>query len=332
MTDSLGATSDAPSRGAALPVRRVLPSVVWPRCCRSGPTIEASARHPRRRRRRRHRRGRCAAAPLAFGITSGLGATAGLTTAIVAGLVAGIFGGSNVQVSGPTGAMAVVLLPIVARYGAHAVYVVGLMAGVLLLVASFARLGRLLAYVPWPVVEGFTVGIAVIIFLQQVPNALGVPKPHGQNAAAVAVRALVAAFSHADLAAVAVVAITIAVMIVAPRLHRALPASLLAVVIATVVAEIAGWRVARIGALPRSLPMPTLPGISPGQLHDLFGATIAVASLAALESLLSAKVADGMSDTARHDPERELFGQGLANIASPLFGGMPATGAIRELP
>jgi SulP family sulfate permease len=96
---------------------------------------------------------------LAFGITSGLGATAGLMTAIVAGLVAGIFGGSNVQVSGPTGAMAVVLLPIVARYGADAVYVVGLMAGVLLLVASFARLGRLLAYVPWPVVEGFTVGI-----------------------------------------------------------------------------------------------------------------------------------------------------------------------------
>ena len=265
---------------------------------------------------------------LAFGITSGLGATAGLTTAIVAGLIAGIFGGSNVQVSGPTGAMAVVLLPIVARYGTHAVYVVGLMAGVLLLVASFARLGRLLAYVPWPVIEGFTVGIAVIIFLQQVPNALGVPKPHGQNAAAVAARAVVDAFSHADLAAVAVIAITIAVMIVAPRLHRALPASLLAVVVATVVTEIAGWRVARIGALPHSLPMPALPGISAGQIHDLFGAALAVAALAALESLLSAKVADGMSDTARHDPERELFGQGLANIASTLFGGMPATGAI----
>ena len=265
---------------------------------------------------------------LAFGITSGLGATAGLTTAIVAGLVAGIFGGSNVQVSGPTGAMAVVLIPIVARYGVEAVYVVGLMAGVLLLVASFARLGRLLAYVPWPVVEGFTVGIAVIIFLQQVPNALGVPKPHGQNAAAVAARALADAFRHADLAAVGVVAITVAVMILAPRLHRALPASLVAIVVATVVTEIAGWHVARIGALPHSLPTPALPGMSPGQMRDLFGAAIAVAALAALESLLSAKVADGMSDTARHDPERELFGQGLANIASTLFGGMPATGAI----
>jgi SulP family sulfate permease len=265
---------------------------------------------------------------LAFGITSGLGATAGLMTAIVAGLVAAVFGGSNVQVSGPTGAMAVVLVPVVARYGARSVYVVGLMAGVLLLVASFARLGRLLAYVPWPVVEGFTVGIAVIIFLQQVPNALGVPKPGGQNAAAVATRALVDARHHATLAAIAVVAITIAVMVIAPRLHRALPASLLAVVIATVVAEIAGWHVARIGALPNSLPMPSLPGISPGQVHDLLGAAVAVALLAAMESLLSAKVADGMSDTSRHDPERELFGQGLANLASPLFGGMPATGAI----
>jgi sulfate permease, SulP family len=265
---------------------------------------------------------------LAFGITSGLGATAGLMTAIVAGLVAGIFGGSNVQVSGPTGAMAVVLLPIVARYGAQAVYVVGLIAGVLLIIASLARLGRVLAYVPWPVVEGFTVGIAVIIFLQQVPNALGVAKPKGQNAAAVAVRAVVDAFGHVDLAAVAVVAITIVVMILAPRLHRSLPASLVAVVIATVVAEIAGWQVARIGTLPGSLPMPALPGISVGQVQDLFGAALAVALLAAMESLLSAKVADGMSDTARHDPERELFGQGLANLASPLFGGMPATGAI----
>ncbi|MGZ4690718.1 MAG: SulP family inorganic anion transporter [Acidimicrobiia bacterium] len=265
---------------------------------------------------------------LAFGITSGLGATAGLMTAIVAGLVAGIFGGSNVQVSGPTGAMTVVLLPVVARYGAQSVYIVGLTAGVLLLAASFARLGRLLAYVPWPVVEGFTVGIALIIFLQQVPNALGVAKPHGQNAAAVAARAIIDSLTHADLAAVAVVAITIAVMIVTPRLHRTLPASLLAVVVATVVAEMAGWPIARIGALPASLPMPSIPGMSPGQVQDLFGAALAVAVLAALESLLSAKVADGMSDTARHDPDRELFGQGLANLASPLFGGMPATGAI----
>ncbi len=265
---------------------------------------------------------------LAFGITSGLGATAGLMTAIVAGVVAGVFGGSNVQVSGPTGAMTVVLVPVVARYGAQAVFVVGLMAGVLVLVASFARLGRLLAYVPWPVVEGFTIGIAVIIFLQQVPNALGVTKPEGENAAAVAGRAVADAFGHLEPTAIAVVAITVAVMVLAPRVHRALPASLLAVVTATAVAEIAGWPLTRIGALPDSLPMPSIPVFSAGQVRELFGAAFAVALLAAMESLLSAKVADGMSDTGRHDPDRELFGQGLANLASPLFGGMPATGAI----
>src|SRR5690606_27629009 len=118
---------------------------------------------------------------LAFGITSGLGATAGLMTAIVAGLVAAVFGGSNLQVSGPTGAMTVVLVPLVAEHGPDAVFLVGIMAGLIVLGAALARLGRLLAYIPWPVIEGFTVGIAVIIFLQQVPNALGVAKPEGEN-------------------------------------------------------------------------------------------------------------------------------------------------------
>jgi SulP family sulfate permease len=265
---------------------------------------------------------------LAFGITTGLGATAGLMTAIVAGLVAGIFGGSNVQVSGPTGAMTVVLVPIVAQYGKDAVYLVGLMAGVLVVAAGFGRLGRYLAYMPWPVIEGFTVGIAVIIFLQQVPAALGVTKPAGENTAAVAARAVAEAFGSGSLEALALVALVVIVMTVVPRLHRSLPASLLAVLVATVVAETAGWTTARIGALPSSLPMPALPAISLSRMSDLAGAAFAIAALAAIESLLSAKVADGMSDAGRHDPDRELFGQGLANLASPLFGGMPATGAI----
>ena len=136
---------------------------------------------------------------LAFGITTGLGAPAGLITAIVAGLVAAVFGGSNVQVSGPTGAMTVVLVPVVARYGADAVYVVGMhgrRAG--RWSPRSLRLGRFLAYIPWPVIEGFTVGIAVIIFLQQVPAALGVAKPDGENTAAVAVRAPCATRSAAS--------------------------------------------------------------------------------------------------------------------------------------
>jgi SulP family sulfate permease len=266
---------------------------------------------------------------LAFGITTGLGAQAGLITAIVAGLVAAVFGGSNVQVSGPTGAMTVVLVPVVARYGGDAVYVVGLMAGVLIVLAAIVRLGRLLAYIPWPVIEGFTVGIALIIFLQQVPAALGVPKPEGENVVVVAVRAARDALDGSGaIAAVGVVAAVAAVMVVLPRLHRALPASLLAVVVATVAVQVTNADVAVIGTLPDSLPFPALPSMSANLVSELFGAAFAVAALAAIESLLSAKVADGMAGTGHHDPDRELFGQGLANLASPLFGGMPATGAI----
>jgi SulP family sulfate permease len=264
---------------------------------------------------------------LAFGVTTGLGAAAGLVTAIVAGLVAGIFGGSDVQVSGPTGAMTVVLAPLVARHGTEGVLVVSIMAGVLVLAAAFAGLGRYLAYVPWPVVEGFTVGIAAVIFLQQVPAALGVAPPEGENVALVAAGA-VADAGQGRLGAAALTGLVVAVMVVTPRIRRSLPASLLAVVVATAVAEVAGLDVTRIGALPASLPAPSMPGASAGQMRALASAAVAVAVLAALESLLSARVADGMTGGRRHDPDRELFGQGLANLASPLFGGMPATGAI----
>jgi SulP family sulfate permease len=265
---------------------------------------------------------------LAFGITTGLGAAAGLTTAIIAGLVAGIFGGSNLQVSGPTGAMTVVLVPLVARYGANAVVIVGVLAGVLVVAAGLFRLGRLLAYIPWPVIEGFTLGIAAIIFLQQVPAALGVAKPDGENTAVVAARAVGESIDAASLAALVIVAIVVAIMTLAPRVHRALPASLLAVVVATVIASAVGWDVATIGVLPSALPTPTLPSLSMSDLSQFVGPAFAVAVLAAIESLLSAKVADGMADGPRHDPDRELFGQGLANIVAPIFGGMPATGAI----
>ena len=265
---------------------------------------------------------------LAFGITTGLGAEAGIITAIVAGLVAAVFGGSSVQVSGPTGAMTVVLVPVVAQHGADGVMIVSILAGALVILAAFLRLGRYLAFVPWPVVEGFTVGIAVIIFLQQVPSALGVAKPHGENTALVALRALGDATASGKLAAVGLVVLVAAVMALGPRLHRSLPASLIAVAVATTVAELADLDVGRIGHLPGSLPGPSLPSVSAGRVSELFSAAIAVAILAALESLLSAKVADGMADSPRHDPDRELFGQGLANVAAPLFGGMPATGAI----
>ena len=264
---------------------------------------------------------------LGFGITSGMGAGAGLATAVVAGVVAAILGGSNVQVSGPTGAMTVVLVPIVHRYGVDAVFTVGVVAGVLVVAASLLRVGRYMAYVPWPVIEGFTVGIAAIIFLQQVPAAIGVARPDGENPLLVALRA-VAHVLDGSAGALTVVLVVVVVIVGVPRVHRSLPASLFAVAGATVVAEAFGLDVERIGSLPVGLPSPQLPSLSLARISDLFGAALAVAALASIESLLSAKVADGMSDVGRHHADRELFGQGLANVASPLFGGMPATGAI----
>lgn len=264
---------------------------------------------------------------LAFGVASGLGAEAGIVTAIVAGIVAGVFGGSDVQVSGPTGAMTVVLVPVVASVGPGGVLVVALAAGLLLIIAGAARLGRYAGILPWPVIEGFTVGIALLIFLQQVPLALGVPKPAGDNTAVVAATAVVD-WAGSQWTALALVGLVVAVMVLLPKLHHGLPASLAAVVGVTVLAELAGLDVPRIGAIPSGLPLPQFPSVAVGDLPGLGTAVMAVAALAAIESLLSAKVADGMADGRPHDADRELVGQGMANVAVSFFGGMPATGAI----
>ncbi|SES40673.1 SulP family inorganic anion transporter [Lentzea albida] len=262
---------------------------------------------------------------LGFGVASGLGAAAGLVTAIVAGALAAVFGGSSLQVSGPTGAMTVVLVPIVARFGPGGVLTVGLLAGVFLLCLAVARIGRYMRYVPAPVVEGFTIGIAAVIALQQVPAALGVPASTGHNVVVTAVRAVGAGpvWPAALLAGGVVV-----VMLVGSRWKPAIPFSLLAVAVGTAVAEIWSLPAARIGSLPALLPAPSLSFLDLGALWTLLPSAVAVAALAALESLLSATVADGMSVNQRHNPDRELFGQGVANVVTPLFGGVPATAAI----
>lgn len=265
---------------------------------------------------------------LAFGVTSGVGAAAGLITAIVAGLVAAVFGGSNLQVSGPTGAMAVVLVPIVSRYGAEAVIAVAIMAGGLVMAMGLFGLGRAVTYIPWPVVEGFTIGIATIIFLQQVPLALNMPKPEGENTALVALSAIVTADWRAAAPALALVVLVTVLMVLLPRIRKAIPGSIIAIAAATVVVLLLDWDVMTIGPLPGSVPTPRLPVLDTAATSALFSAALAVAALAAIESLLSARVADGMTGTSRLNPDRELFGQGLANVASGIFGGMPATGAI----
>lgn len=264
---------------------------------------------------------------LAFGVASGMGATAGLVTAIVAGFVAAVFGGSNLQVSGPTGAMTVVLLPIVAQFGASGVLVVGLMAGAFLIVLAFAGAGRYMQYIPLPVVEGFTLGIAVIIGLQQVPAALGV-SGDGEKVAVVAWSAVRHWLASPDFAPVLITLFVAGTMLMALRLRRGLPMSLLAVAASTAVVVWAGIDVVTIGTIPTGLPSPGVPAIPWGQLSTLMVPAVAVAALAALESLLCATVADAMCVGEHHDPNRELFGQGMANLAAPIFGGVPATAAI----
>ncbi|MCW2640745.1 MAG: sodium-independent anion transporter [Dactylosporangium sp.] len=265
---------------------------------------------------------------LAFGVTSGLGAQAGLLTAVVAGAVAAVFGGSNLQVSGPTGAMTVVLVPVVQRFGATGVLMVGWMAGVVLIALAVARLGRYVRYLPTPVIEGFTAGIAVVIALQQVPAALGVIDAHGDKVWAVAANAVTRFASHPHPAPTAMALGVAVLMLLGARWRPGLPFSLIGVSAATILAETTPVDLARIGALPARLPTPSLGFLDLHTVGVLLPSTLAVAALAALESLLSATVADAMSVNEQHDPDRELFGQGLANLAAPLFGGIPATAAI----
>ncbi|MEU4100748.1 SulP family inorganic anion transporter [Streptomyces tanashiensis] len=265
---------------------------------------------------------------LGFGVSSGLGAEAGLATAVVAGALAALFGGSNLQVSGPTGAMTVVLVPIVAQYGPSGVLSVGLLAGLICVGLAVARAGRYMAYIPASVVEGFTLGIALVIGLQQVPNALGVAKPEGDRVLMVTWRAVQDFVQAPNWTAVALALSVAAVMLAGARLRPTVPFSIVAVIAATVVAQVFRLDAAAIGELPSGLPAPSLAFLDLSALGSLLAPAVAVASLAALESLLSAQVADGMTVGQRHDPDRELFGQGLANLAAPLFGGVPATGAI----
>lgn len=265
---------------------------------------------------------------LAFGATSGLGAEAGIATAVVAGAVAAVFGGSNLQVSGPTGAMTVVLVPVVHQFGASGVLFVGFIAGLALLAMSWAGMGRYVRFLPAPVVEGFTAGIAVVIALQQVPSALGIEAGDQERVWAVAFGAVKDYVADPALAPPLVAVAVCALMLIGARWRPVFPFSLIGVVLATAASQLFDLGLAPIGDLPAGLPAPSLGFLDPGAITTLLPAVVAVTALAALESLLSATVADGMSVGERHDPDRELFGQGLANLAAPVFGGIPATAAI----
>jgi len=265
---------------------------------------------------------------LAFGVSSGAGAASGLITAVIAGVIAAVFGGSNIQVSGPTGAMVVVLGPVIAAHGLGALAAVSVLAGVIVVAAGLLKLGRVVTLLPWPVIEGFTVGIAVIIFLQQVPAAFGAKPGPSSNAAISAIQAISTVSPASVLAPVAVVALVALIMVASPRIHPRIPGSLIAIIIATVAAQLLDLPLTRIGALPGSLPAPMMPSLDLATITALAASAGTIAALAAIESLLSARVGASISDTGPYDADRELLGQGLASVASGFFGGMPATGAI----
>ena len=276
------------------------------------------------------------ALPLAigFGITSGMSAQAGIATAILAGLIAAIFGGSRFQVSGPTGAMTVVLIPVISKNGIEAIPALGLMAGVIVIAMSVLRLGGIINRIPWAVVEGFTLGIAVVIALQQLPMALGVAKGEGDRTLQVAINTVKGAIDsgvHSSTIAILLLTLFIKFNIVKIieqlKLKPYVPASFSALAITTVIVALLNLDVAKIGQIPRNVFI--WKGSSLHFSSSLITPAILIALLAAIESLLAARVADGMTHSRdKFHPNEELFGQGLATMIASIFGGQPATGAI----
>ena len=266
---------------------------------------------------------------LAFAVASGVDPKAGLYTAIVAGIIAAVFGGSPVQITGPTGAMAVILVGIVAKYGIEKVWIAGVMAGIIQVALGVAKLGRLVKFIPYPVTAGFTNGIAVIIFCGQLNNFLGLKLPRSEHF----LPGLWQTVTHLEglnWAAIALTTITIVTKLLWARITTSIPASLVGLVLATAIATFFHLNVPTIGSIPQSLPMlQSIPHWNDfGLIRELINPALALAALGSIESLLSAVVADGMTVSEKHDSDRELIGQGLANIVTPFFGGIPATGAI----
>lgn len=279
---------------------------------------------------------------IAFAIASGVGPEAGLFTAIVAGFCISAFGGSKVQIGGPTGAFAVIVYGVVAQFGLSGLATATLMAGILLILLGAFKMGGLVKFIPYTIVTGFTAGIAVTIFTGQIGDFFGMTitnfpegfdKMPGDFLGKIETYAM--NVGHIHLYSFLMAAISLALIFIWPHFNKKIPGSLIVIVLATVISVILKRKFgletdtigSRYGEIPSSLPAPKLPDLRLSTIRTLFPTAVSIAVLAAIESLLSAVVADGMIG-AKHDSNTELIGQGIANIASPLFGGIPATGAI----
>lgn len=268
---------------------------------------------------------------MAFGIASGVTPQAGLYTAVVAGFLISALGGSRTQIGGPTGAFVVIVSGIVAKFGMSGLALVTITAGVLLLVMGISGLGSAVKFIPRPVTIGFTNGIALLIASTQIKDFLGLTTPAVPGDFLGRIRVLLACLDSLRWQAVTLALISLAIILVMPYLTRRIPGSIVALLLCTLMAAIFGFPVETIGTkfggIPQGFPPFSLPQFRAAHILPLLPSAFTVAMLAAVESLLSAVVADGMTGD-RHNSNVELVAQGIANIVSPLFGGIPATGAI----
>jgi sulfate permease, SulP family len=270
---------------------------------------------------------------MAFAIASGAEPEQGLYTAIIAGFMVSVFGGSRVQIAGPTGAFIVVLSGITAKYGIDGLQIATLMAGIILLVLGLVKMGSIIKYIPDPVIVGFTAGIGVIIFVGQWKDFLGLENISGEHFHN-KLQQLILAFPQLHIPTTLVAIGSLFIVIFSPKIPRfsRVPGPLIALVVVTLgqfIFQFEGIKTigSAFGGIPQNLPSFAFPAITGEKIIELIGPAFAIAMLGAIESLLSAVVADGMAGT-RHDSNQELVGQGLANIVAPLFGGFAATGAI----
>jgi SulP family sulfate permease len=268
---------------------------------------------------------------MAFAIASGVPPQAGLYTAVVAGFLISALGGSRTQIGGPTGAFVVIVAGIVVKFGLSGLALVGIMAGILLLLMGITGLGTAVKYIPRPVTIGFTNGIALLIASTQIKDFLGERTPTVPSEFLARIRMLLHYVGTTRWQTVAVAATSLAVILLWPRLTKRVPGSIVALLLSTV--AVAGFHLpietigSKFGGIPQGFPHFALPSFQVAHILPLLPSAFTVALLAAVESLLSAVVADGMSGD-RHNSNVELVAQGVANIVSPLFGGIPATGAI----
>lgn len=270
---------------------------------------------------------------MAFAIASGAKPEQGLYTAIVAGLAVSAFGGSRIQIAGPTGAFIVILAGITSQHGIDGLQIATFLAGIMLIFLGAARLGGIIRFIPDPVIVGFTAGIAVIIWTGQWKDFFGLQGVTGQHFHEKLLSSL-RALPHLHPATTALSMLTLVLVVVTPKIRwmRRVPGPLVGLVIATVLYTcLHPQGVATIGSafggIPRTLPALHMPEVTASRLIELVGPAFTIAMLGSIESLLSAVVADGMAGT-RHDSNQELIGQGIANVLTPLFGGFAATGAI----